>query len=120
MAKCEILPPFDLRNPLLPYRHNGSLVFPLCRACCEEHNTTFCEHSIDERTLTGTWPTIEIDKALDLGYVLRWVHEVWHFKKQSTNLFKPFISKLYKDKLEASGYPDNVVTEAEKDAYTQW
>ena len=54
MAKCEILPPFDLRNPLLPYHHNGSLVFPLCRACCEEHNTAFCEHSIDERTLTGT------------------------------------------------------------------
>jgi G:T-mismatch repair DNA endonuclease (very short patch repair protein) len=117
MVKCDIIPPFDLRNPLLPYRHNGSLVFPLCRACCEEHNTSFCEHSIDERTLTGTWPTIEIDKALDLGYVLRRVHEVWHFKKQSTNLFKPFISKLYKDKLEASGYPDNVVTEAEKDAY---
>jgi G:T-mismatch repair DNA endonuclease (very short patch repair protein) len=117
MVKCRILPPDDLINPLLPYRCDSSLVFPLCRTCCNEHKTDYCEHSADDRALIGTWPTIEIDKAIELKYVILDVYEVWHFQKRSSNLFKPFISKLYKDKLEASGYPDNVKSNVEKDAY---
>ena len=35
MIKCEILPPSFLFHPLLPYRANGKLVFPLCRTCRE-------------------------------------------------------------------------------------
>ena len=35
MIKCEILPPSFLFHPLLPYRANGKLMFPLCRTCAE-------------------------------------------------------------------------------------
>ena len=54
MIKCEILPPFCLFRPLLPYRANGKLMFPLCRTCTENLQQTPCEHSDSERTLSGT------------------------------------------------------------------
>ena len=68
-------------------------------------------------TVSGTWPTVEIDKAIELGYELKSVTEVWHFVHSSDELFAPFIMELYKGKLEASGFPPNVVTEEEKQAY---
>ena len=40
-----------------------------------------------------------------------------HFKKRSDNLFSNFINALYKGKLEASGFPDNVTTSEEKLEY---
>ena len=58
----------------------------------------------------GTWTTMEIDKAIDLGYVLICVEEVWHFERQCEDLFTAFISALYKGKIEASGFPPDVVT----------
>ena len=78
---------------------------------------TFFQHNDKERALTGTWTTIEIDKAVALGYKLLDVKEVWHFEKHSNNPFSGFINALYKGKLEASGYPDNVVTTEEKLKY---
>ena len=68
MIKCEILPPSFLFHPLLPYRANGKLMFPLCRTCAENLQQTPCEHSDSKRTLSGTWPSIEIQKACELGY----------------------------------------------------
>ena len=76
-----------------------------------EKREDFCQHEDKKRALTGTWTTIEIDKAIALGYRLTKVTEVWHFEKRSNTLFSDFINVLYKGKLEASGYPDNVVTE---------
>ena len=35
IAKCTILPPYDLYHPVLPLRHNDKLTFPLCRTCVE-------------------------------------------------------------------------------------
>ena len=67
--------------------------------------------------LTGTWTTIEIDKAIALGYRLTKVTEVWHFEKRSNTLFSGFINALYKGKLDTSGYPDNVATTEEKLKY---
>ena len=89
-------------------------MFPLCSKCCVEKHEEFCQHDDKEWALTGTWTTIEIDKAVALGYKLLDVKEVWHFEKRSNTLFSDFVNALYKGKLEASGYPDNVVTTEEK------
>ena len=59
MIKCEILPPSFLFHPVLPYRAQGKLMFTLCRSCAEILQQTPCEHS-EERTLSGTWPSIEV------------------------------------------------------------
>jgi hypothetical protein len=116
-VKCSILPPPQLLHPVLPYRHEGTLIFPLCHMCCVERHQGFCDHSERERLLHGTWLSIEIDAAIEMGYKLVTVYEAWHFKKQSANLFSDFINALYKTKLEASGYPSNVQSDIDKQVY---
>ena len=70
--KCKVDPPDNLYHPVLPVRtHCGKsekLLFPLCRTCAEIQQQTRCEHTVDERALTGTWCTNEINKAIEKGY----------------------------------------------------
>ena len=75
-ALCSIVPPARLIHPLLPFCHQGTLMFPLCSKCCVEKHGDFCWHEEKERVLTGTWTTIELDKAVALGYKLLEVKEV--------------------------------------------
>jgi hypothetical protein len=117
MVKCSITPPPSLLHPVLPYRHQSSLLFPLCRSCCHEKHEGFCTHSNAERTLHGTWVTIEIDKAIEMGYKLEEVQEAMHFEEKTNTLFDEFINCLYKTKLEASGFPHGVDSVDQKRAY---
>ena len=138
MAKCTLLPPGRLFHPVLPYRAHGALMFPLCRTCCETRYEGHCEHSANARALhgkyvfalkfdhifkktffvvSGTWTTLEIDCAITLGYVIMGVEEVWHFERRHQELFTPFIMALYKGKIEASGYPADVVSPEAKQAF---
>ena len=73
VALCSIVNPKMLLHPLLPIRHQGTLMFPLCSKCCVEKCEDFCQHDDKERVLT--WTTIEIDKAIALGYRLTKVTE---------------------------------------------
>ena len=62
LIKCTIKPPYELYHPVLPYRCQNKLIFPLCRTCTEtevqralhQRNLT-CPHTSEERALTGTW-----------------------------------------------------------------
>jgi len=42
VIKCTILPPRDLFLPVLPYKCNGKLMFPLCRSCAETESKDLC------------------------------------------------------------------------------
>lgn len=71
VALIDVLPPERLLHPVLPYRAGGKLNFPLCAACVKEEQTkpwlertNVCTHTDEERTLRGTWATIEIQKAV--------------------------------------------------------
>ena len=87
-------------------------MFPLCYKCCiEKHEENCCQHKEQERALAGTWTTIEIDKAIELGYRLTEVKEVWHFKKRSTDLFSDFINALYKASWNQVVFPTVTTTE---------
>jgi hypothetical protein len=68
LIKVKILPPRGLYIPLLPYRSNGKLMFPLCRTCAEEQQQTCCEHDDEERAITGTYVTLEVEAAEAEGY----------------------------------------------------
>ncbi|CAL1282300.1 unnamed protein product, partial [Larinioides sclopetarius] len=76
-----------------------------------------CEHADSARTLRGTWVTIEVQKAIESGYKLEKIYEVHHFKNKSTDLFKTYINTFLKTKQEASGWPENCTTAAERFAY---
>ena len=119
LMKCTVMPPRELYHPVLPYRVNGRLTFPLCRTCCEEGRLEcgVCNHeSTKERALEGTWCTPELKKALEMGYVITDVKEVWDYK-ESGILFDKYVNTFLKIKVESSGWPSNIVTEEQKEEY---
>ena len=56
-------------------------------------------------------------KAIEKGYQLLQIYEVWHFRQKTDTLFKDYIDTFAKIKLEASGYPKNCVTDEQKQAH---
>ena len=117
IVRCRILPPQDLLLPVLPFRSNGKLTFPLCRTCVETLQNAVCEHCDDERALTGTWCTPEVLVALENNYKILNTHEVWHFPQSEDRLFQQYIDKFLKLKAEASGWPSAGMSDHEKAAY---
>ena len=80
--KCKVIPPENLYHSVLPRKLNGKLVFDL-------------------RPMVGTWCTPEIYKALEVGYRIERIYEVWHFEEKSTDLFKSYVGKFLKIKARA-------------------
>jgi len=128
LVKCKVLPPRDLFHPLLPYRCRKKLLFPLCRTCAETAFQGNCPHErIDDRALTGTWVTSELEKAVSLGYVIIERYEAWHFERtkqydpvtKTGGLWAPFIDVWIKLKQEASGYPSWAKTDVDKSRYVE-
>jgi len=95
---CKVKPPKDLAFPVLPSKHEGKLKFTL--------------HEQE-----GTWSTIEIDKAIDMGYELLEIYEIRHWKQRNKNVFAPYIDKFLKIKQESCGFPAWVKTEDDKNKY---
>ena len=115
LAKCTLLPPHGLFHPVLPYRHAGKLTFPLCASCVTEEmskpfleRTPVCTHTDSECQLVGTWCTPELLEAIEKGYTVVCVHEVWHFLTTRRGLFKDYVNTWLKIKEEASGWPSHV------------
>ena len=86
IALVDILAPANLFHPVLPVRSGNKLTFPLCAACVKKEQanpmllrTDSCYHTPEERMLCGTWCTPEIEKAVEKGYRVVQIYEVWHF-----------------------------------------
>ena len=82
VIKCKVVPPYGLYHPVLPFRHAGKLTFPLCAACVETEmakpllqRSAKCAHSDDERALTGTWCSPQLQTAVELGYRIDYIYE---------------------------------------------
>jgi len=114
--KCKVLPPDGLYLPVLPVRCHGKLMFPLCVKCVEERLQE-CPHTDEQRMMVGSWCTLELQLALEMGYKIEEVFEVWHYPRVSDTLFKSFILKYFKQKTEYSGWPAGCETEEQKQAY---
>jgi len=128
IAKVSILAPDKLYLPVLPVRQHGKLTFPLCSACVTEEmqkpmheRSNCCGHTREQRMLHGTWVTLEIEKAVEKGYIIETIHEVFHFpeKQQKQGLFAEYVNTFLKVKQESSGWPEDCVTESEKAAYVR-
>ena len=79
MVKCKVLPPRRLHIPLLPFHINKKLMFVSCRKCAETENQSICNHSVGDLTLSGTWVSVELQKAVQIGYTLLKVYDVWQY-----------------------------------------
>ena len=124
LIQCQVLPPRELYHPALPYRHASKLLFPLCATCVKEEmdkplldRSYHCPHTDEERTLTSTWCSPELEKAVDLGYQVQYIYEVWHFPETCKGLFKDYVNTWLKIKQEASGWPEDNMTEEQKQTY---
>jgi len=62
LVKCSIIPPRKLHIPVLPVKVDGKLYFLLCFTCAKL-KLTQCLHNNNERELTGTWVTLEVQTA---------------------------------------------------------
>ena len=76
----------------------------MCKTCAETRNQHKCIHSDSERAFIGTWTTDEVNKAPEKGYKVIRTYEVWHFDKSTDNLFKGYVRRFMKIKLESSKY----------------
>ena len=117
LIKCTILPPRGLLHPVLPYRTPQNLMFPLCKTCADTKNQNPCTHTDQERAIRGTWCHVEVMKAIEKGYVVLNLHEVWHWEETTDELFKEYVDTFLKIKQEASGYPPDCVTDEQKQRY---
>lgn len=118
LVKATVLPPRKLLHPVLPYRSCGKLMFPLCRTCVDEQCKIMpCTHTDEERAISGTWVSLELLKAIEKGYVVVKIDEVWHFPQTSDKLFCDYVKTFLQFKQQASGYPSHVITKADKQAY---
>ncbi|MCP4458735.1 MAG: hypothetical protein GY816_12040 [Cytophagales bacterium] len=126
VVKLSIIPPKGLHHPVLPYRVKGKLFFPLC-AKCAEFEKPHCDHSDEDRALVGAWCTPEVEKALEMGYRVLEVFEVWDYKEiaqydgvdEKTGLFTSYVNMFLRLKQESDGYPKGVETEEEKMEYIE-
>ena len=80
-----------------------------------------CRHSTKERTIGGTWTTLELQKAVEKGYTIVKIHEVWHFTPENrrVGLFKEYVNTWLKLKQESSGWPAGCVTPEQKEEYVK-
>ena len=111
--------PRKLNLPVLPARFNKKLTFALCRTCAETQQQGSCDHTEEQRQITGTWCTPELHKALERGYRVVKVFEVWHFEKRQDRLFAEYIDTFLKIKTEASGWPADCQTDDLKDQFVR-
>ena len=124
---CSVAPPRGLLHPVLPYKSQKKTTFPLCRTCVENRQQEPCCHNCGERELTGAWTHVELYKAVDLGYTVTRIYEVYHYdqwkqfdgKDPKTGLFAEYVSVFLKLKQEKSGWPPWVKMERDQDLYIQ-
>ncbi len=69
-----------------------------------------CRHSEEERSFWGTFTTIEVQKAIEKGYRILKIHEIWHFKEPSTDLFSEYVNHFLRLKQKSSGFLEWVQT----------
>ena len=94
-------------------------MFPLCKTCVDTKNKNPCTHTEQERAIRGTWCHVELMKAIEKGYEVLTIHEVWHWEETTDTLFKGYVDTFLKTKQEASGYPPDCVTDEQKQRYVE-
>jgi len=126
IMKCKVLPPRKLYHPVLPYKSNYKLMFPLCSDCADTMNQGNCTQTDEERCIVGTWVVDEVRKAIEMYYILMnvflfWEYEITCFDRgtNSGGLFADYINMFLKLKQESNGYPSWVQCEADKDKYIE-
>ena len=106
-AQVKVIPPRDLLHPVLGQSINDKLLFHLCSTCAQESREGYCPHSDEERALEGTFFTAELNLAVQKGYRVVEMTELWNWRpeRRTKDLFKDMIRDQYVKKAKASKFP---------------
>ena len=121
VLKVLVTPPRRNIIPVLPLRHKGRLTFPLCSHCVRLHSGVGwrrhyrCDHTNQQRQWVGTYASIELNRALEEGYVVQKVLRVLEWEEGDPNLFRPYIAEFMAQKIEASDFPKGVKGNPQKE-----
>ena len=126
LIMCTLVPPKKLYLPVLPYRYN-KIILCLCRTCVQTCSTGECTYTEDEeRALTGTWVMDEVRLAVEKGYRILEIYEVYEYQVTQCNpetgqsrLFIDYINTFLKLKAEATGYPGSVGSLADEELHVE-
>ena len=55
----------------------------LCRTCMTTKSFKVCRHSDEERMFTDSYTLPEVAFAVEMGYTIVEIHEVWAFRQQA-------------------------------------
>jgi hypothetical protein len=85
VMKCRVTPPTNLYFPVLPERNEKAkkVMFHL-------------------KPMIGTWTSMELQKAVSVGYVIEEVYEQHHFPRRSNELFKEYNMTFFDIKRQAA------------------
>lgn len=75
---------------------------------CAEEKFRKCYYSENKRMITGTWATIEINKAIEKGCKIEEIYEICHFERKVINYAKVMRTIFVKLKLEPSPHNYNL------------
>lgn len=111
IAKVKALPLRGLFHPVLPYTSIGKLKLPLCETCADSKSQDPCTCSEEQRSFVGTWCTPELSKAMNNGYKVIKIYEIYHFEESTRydretrkgGIFTNYVKKILKIKQEAYG-----------------
>ena len=106
--------------PILPVKHcsTGRLVFPLCGKCSlVANNSDKCKHRGEERAFHGCWTTAELLRAVQIGYTVVKIKQIWHFDSKSNTIFRDYMRTWGGLKFASSGWPEWCKSDQEKEQF---
>ena len=83
LMKARFIPPVNLRHPILPVRCNGKLNFLFATNVLQRK----IQNSVNDRSFTHTYCTLEIEVAINMGYIIEEIYEVLHWPE--TEMYNP-------------------------------
>ncbi|KAL3101740.1 hypothetical protein niasHT_022942 [Heterodera trifolii] len=100
----RVLAPRLIRVPLLGYRtKDGRFTFPLCAWCADRRQQRPCQHDNYKRSWVCAYTHVELNKALQLGYIVVDLFEVWNYDEWDDDLFSKYVNTFVGLKVQATG-----------------
>ena len=126
ILKVFVVPPHRVDVPVLPVKFDERLLFPLCRTWAQQrpegavYADYQCPHTTDyERGWVSTVTHIELQEALRNGYRVTGYYRGIEWAEWSDKVFRGYVAEFMAMKTHASGFPEDVTTDAEKQRFIE-
>ena len=121
LCQVKILPPDKLFVPCLAHQLENKLSFCLCRTCASNGKIQrkASNHDREQRSWIDVYTSIDMERALSVGYEILEHKEIWHYHSRGKKLFREFILNIVKRKIECPGFPPTCTTDDAKLDYVK-